>query len=268
MAVIGFIGTGNMGGSLALAAGRNTEGDQILLCDRDRQKAMRISHGIPKSRVTELEELVDLSDYIFIGVKPQMLAALFDELGPALRKRLEYPVLVSMVAGVAIAKIREYSGIEGPVVRIMPNLPVSVGAGLVMVARDDLTRDEDYSDVLRILKPAGEIAPIEERLIDAGASISGCGPAFAAMFIEALADGGCAAGLPRETSALLASQTLFGTAVLMMKNRMYPGILKDMVCSPGGTTIEGVRVLEENGMRGAVMDAVIAAYEKSLKLGK
>ena len=267
MAVIGFIGTGNMGGALALAAGRNTEGDRILLNDKDKQKALRISHGIPRSRVTEMSELVDSSDYIFIGVKPQMLAALFDEIRLYLQRRAELPVLVSMVAGIPIAKIRDLSGIEGPVVRIMPNVPVSVGAGMVMVSRDDLVTDEDFTDLLRILTPAGEILTIEERLIDAGASISGCGPAFTAMFVEALADGGVASGLPRETAAILAEQTLFGTAVMLRKNRMYPGVLKDMVCSPGGTTIEGVRVLEENGMRGAVMDAVIAAFEKAKKLG-
>lgn len=267
MAIIGFIGTGNMGGALALAAGRNTEGDRILLYDRDKQTALRISHGIPRSRVTERDELVENAHYIFIGVKPQVLAGLFDEIRPALNRRDEMPVLVSMAAGVSIAKIREYSGIECPVVRIMPNVPVSVGAGLVMISRDELVSDEEFSAVLRILAPAGEILPMEERLIDAGSAVSGCGPAFAAMFIEALADGGVAAGLPRETAAVLSAQTLFGTAVLLMKNRMHPGALKDMVCSPGGTTIEGVRTLEEYSMRAAVMDAVLAAYEKTKKLG-
>ena len=267
MAIIGFIGTGNMGGAPALAAGRNTEGDRILLFDKDKQTALRISHGIPRSRVTERDELVETAHYIFIGVKPQMLQGLFDEIRPALKRRDEAPVLVSMAAGVSIQRIREYCGMDFPVVRIMPNVPVSVGAGLVMISRDDLVSDEEFSAVLRILTPAGEILPIEERLIDAGSAVSGCGPAFAAMFIEALADGGVLAGLPRETAAILAAQTLFGTSVLLTKNRMHPGTLKDMVCSPAGTTIEGVRTLEEQGMRAAVMDAVIAAYEKTKKLG-
>ena len=269
MATVGFIGTGNMGGALTIAAGKGVEGDQILLYDRDKQAALGISHGIPKSRVVERDTLVKRSDYIFLGVKPHMLSGLFDEIRPALEKRDdEPPVLVSMAAGVSIAQIQSLCSEEIPVIRIMPNVPVSVGAGLIMIARGPLVRDEDFNELFRILQAAGELLPIEERLIDAGSAVSGCGPAFAAMFIEALADGGVACGLPRKVAGRLASQTLFGTAVMQMKNSFHPGIIKDQVCSPGGSTIEGVRTLEEAGLRGAVMDAVIAAYEKTLELGK
>lgn len=269
MATIGFIGTGNMGGALAIAAGKGAEGDQILLCDKDKTAALRISHGIPGAHIVEKDALVRRSDFIFIGVKPHMLSGLFEELSSALHKRAaEPPVLVSMAAGVSIAQIKALAGDDFPVVRIMPNVPVSVGEGIIMLSRDELVSDEDFNDLLRILSQAGELMPIEERLIDAGSAVSGCGPAFAALFIEALADGGVAVGLPRLTAAKLAVQTLIGTGVLQMKNHVHPGIIKDQVCSPGGSTIQGVRVLEEDGFRGAVMDAVIAAYEKTLELGK
>ena len=154
-----------------------------------------------------------------------------------------------------------------PVIRMMPNTPAAVGAGVVQYC-GRLVTVEELDDFAALIAPAGLVDPVSEGLIDAASAVSGCGPAFAYLFLEALADGGVACGLPRDKAVAYAAQMLEGSARMVLESGKHPGALKDAVCSPGGTTIQGVRALEERGFRAAAMDAVIAAYEKTLKLAR
>jgi pyrroline-5-carboxylate reductase len=150
----------------------------------------------------------------------------------------------------------------------MPNTPARVGSGVILYDANDRVCREDLVEFLDAIAQAGMLDPLPERLIDAGSAVAGCGPAFACQFMEALADGGVACGLPRAKAMEYAAQMLLGTAKLLLETGEHPGALKDAVCSPGGSTIQGVRALEQGGFRGTVMEAVIAAWEKNQELGK
>ena len=257
---IGFIGTGNMGGALARAAAKNPA-NCVILSNRSREKAEKLADELG-AVASDNFIVANTADYIFLGVKPQMIEKLFDGIRAALMGRKDRFVLVSMAAGTSIARLQELSGGSFPVIRILPNTPASVGEGMVLYTRSPEVSDNELKGFLSAMSGAGRFSEIDEELMDAGSAISGCGPAFADMFMEALADGGVACGLPRANALEYAAQMLLGTAKLYLESGKHPGELKDGVCSPGGSTIQGVRVLEECGFRGAVMDAVIAAYEK------
>ena len=264
----GFIGCGNMGGALALAVSRSDVDKEIILSNRTTEKAEKLAKEIGAVAANN-REVFDSCDYIFLGVKPQMMKDVLSDAAPVLKKRPHGSfVLITMAAALTIDDIRNMAGVSCPVLRIMPNTPVSVGEGVVMYAYDEKISKASVDEIVRALEPAGECVPLPESLIDAGSAVAGCGPAFAQMFIEALADGGVACGLPRATAVRLASQMLLGSAKLTLTSGKNPGVLKDEVCSPGGTTIEGVRALEEHRFRAAAMAGVTAAYEKTLKLKK
>ena len=264
MPTIGFIGTGNMGGALARAAAKNAE-NRVLLFNRTQSKAEALAREIGAEAV-DTEQLVREADYLFLGVKPQMLPGLVETLAPLLKAREGRFVLVTMAAGTSIEKLLGLLGGTYPVIRIMPNTPASIGQGMILYSPGPGVNAGEEEAFLRAMGAAGRFLKLEERLIDAGSSVSGCGPAFADLFIEALADGGVACGLPRKQAQEMAAQMLLGSAALCLESGKHPGVLKDAACSPGGTTIQGVRVLEERGFRAAVMDAVIAAYEKNFNL--
>lgn len=265
MAVFGFIGTGNMGGALATAAAKTLPGSEILLANRTAAKTEKLAEKLGCCASDSIT-VADTAKYIFLGVKPQMVEELMDEIRPVLTGRKDRFVLVSMIAGTDIERILELAGRNVPVIRIMPNTPASIGAGMILYCRSKDVTDEELNEFLDGMKAAGRFSPIAEKLIDAGSAVSGCGPAFVDLFIEALADGGVACGLPRKSAVEFAAQMVMGSAQLVLESGKHPGELKDAVCSPGGTTIQGVRILEQRGFRGAVTDAVIAAYEKTLTL--
>ena len=265
MATLGFIGTGNMGGALARAACKNIPSDQVFLANRTAEKAKALAEELD-CRVADNEAIAESADFIFLGVKPQMMAALLAEISPVLAKRESRFILVTMAAGLPIARIQELAGGTYPVIRIMPNTPAAIGEGMILYACGEGVNKPEAKVFLDAMTGAGRFSPLPERLIDAGSAVSGCGPAFVDLFIEALADGGVACGLPRAAAQEYAAQMVLGSARLVLESGKHPGALKDAVCSPGGTTIQGVRTLEEAGFRGAVMDAVIAAYEKNFDL--
>ena len=262
MATLGFIGTGNMGGALARAACKSVPSDQVFLSNRTVEKARLLAAELD-CRVTDNEAIAQNADLIFLGVKPQYMEEVMAEICPILEARESRFLLVSMAAGLTIPRIRELAGKNYPVIRIMPNTPSAIGEGMVFYdCSENVTKTEEKV-LLESLAGAGRLAPLADRLMDAGSAVAGCGPAFADMFLEALADGGVACGLPRALALESAAQMMIGTAKLMLETGKHPGELKDAVCSPGGATIQGIRALEEAGFRGAVMDAVIAAWEKS-----
>lgn len=265
MATFGFIGTGSMGGALARAARKRLSGGQILLSNRTAEKAKALAEELD-CRAADNAAIAENADFIFLGVKPQMMADLLADIGPVLAKRKSRFILVTMAAGLTIACIQELAGGDYPVIRIMPNTPASIGEGMVLYACGDGVAKAEETVFLDAMAGAGLLSPLPEKLIDAGSAVSGCGPAFVDLFIEALADGGVACGLPRAAALEYAAQMVAGSARLVLESGKHPGVLKDAVCSPGGTTIQGVRKLEEAGFRGAVMDAVIAAYEKNAEL--
>ncbi len=259
---VGFLGAGNMGGALAKAAAKAVGGEHLRLCDVNTEKAAALAAELSAVAV-DLPTLLADSDYIFLGVKPQVLAAALEPLAGGLRPE---QVLISMAAAVPLERVVALTGQVCPVIRIMPNTPVAVGQGMVLYTPGDTVTPAQEAAFCDILAAAGRLCKIPEPLMDAGSAVSGCGPAFAYLFIEALADGGVECGLPREQALSLAAQTVLGAAQMVLDTGKHPGMLKDAVCSPGGTTIAGVHALENGGFRSLAMDAVGAAYNRTLEL--
>ncbi len=265
--LFGFIGTGNMAGALVHAACERVAPDKIILANRTAAKAEALAEKFGCA-VGSNSEVAAQSRYIFLGVKPQMMAEVLAQLQPVLAGREDRFVLVSMAAGLTTARLEELAGLPCPILRIMPNTACAVGAGMVTYAANAAVTEGELREFLDGMVFAGTFDRLEERLIDAASAVAGCGGAFLWQVMEAMADGGVACGLPRDKALLYAAQLMAGTGKLTLNSGLHPGVLKDQVCSPGGSTIAGVRVMEERGVRGAVMDAVIAAEQRSRELGK
>lgn len=262
---IGFIGCGNMGSVIAKAIYRNAGEASFYLANRPKKQAEELSLQMPGSSVVSNVDVAEKCDLIVLGIKPQVMPSVLSEISPVLKERKEGFTILTMAAGLSCETIREMADVSCPVIRIMPNMPAGIGCGVIMYCGLDAGEDL-LSEVPELLSGSGTVDRIDEKLIDAASAISGCGPAYAYMFIEALADGGVDCGLPRDKAMAYAARTLEGAAALVRQSGQHPGVLKDAVCSPGGTTIEGVRALEEGGFRAAAMNAVIAAYEKTLQM--
>ncbi len=265
----GFIGCGNMGGALVRAIATKIPARQILIADRLEANTQSLSEACGVCVAENAVEIASCAKYMFLGVKPQGMRALLTELAPVLQARTDRYVLISMAAGVTLDALAGMVGSDKTaIIRILPNTPAAVGQGMTLICCNDRVWSEEEADVIHALEAAGRVDKIEEKLIDAGCAVSGCGPAFVYLFMEALADGAVAAGLPRQKAMLYAAQTVQGAAQMLLQSGKHPGELKDAVCSPGGSTIMGVNKLEEGGFRGTVMDAVLAAFEKTKELGK
>ena len=264
MSRIGFIGCGNMGGAIARAVSRDlTTKVYISEPNTDKAQAMRDEIGC---EISCGEAICRECDFIFLAIKPN----LYPVVVPTLRSALDEngnAVLVSMAAGISLEKLEGLVG-ERKMIRIMPNTPVAVGKGMTLWCASEDVTEADAEEFLRVMKNAGRLDRLDEKFIDAASALSGCGPAFAYMFGEALADGAVACGLPRDKAMLYAAEMLSGAAEMMLKSGKHPGVLKDEVCSPGGSTIEGVKALEEGAFRGVCVNAVVSAYQKTKALGK
>ncbi|MGN0165852.1 MAG: pyrroline-5-carboxylate reductase [Lachnospiraceae bacterium] len=261
----GFIGTGKMGGALAEAVAKHNA-SQVLLSNRTAAKAVSLAERIG-TKAAGVSDVAREAKYIFLGVKPQKMEECLSEVKDILAARKDRFVLVSMAAGITTGKIAALAGGSYPVIRIMPNTPVSVGKGVILMCCSDSVSVDEKEELKEALKPAGIVDELDEKLIDAGTAVSGCGPAYAYICIEALADGGVQCGLPRDKALLYAAAMLEGSAALLQASGQHPGELKDAVCSPGGSTIAGVHALEKDGFRNALMDAVTAAYDRTKELG-
>ena len=264
---LGFIGTGNMGSALAKAAVKHVSPDKIILSNRTAAKAEALAAQLGCA-TGDSAAVAAQSDYIFLGVKPQMMAGLLAEFQPVLAARTDPFVLVTMAAGLTMERIAAMAGGNYPVIRIMPNTPCAVGAGVVLYDANALVTGEQLDFFTAAMAGAGLLDRLEERLIDAGSAVAGCGPAFLSLFLEALADGGVTCGLPRQKALTYAAKMAEGTAKLMLETNPHPGVMKDAVCAPAGSTSAGVRALEEHAFRAAAMDAVISAMERNRELGK
>lgn len=265
--IYGFIGSGNMGGALATAVCKAVGKENVLVSNRTASKADALAKELGCKAVSNTK-IVEEADFIFLGVKPQMMKNLCDDIKADLDKRKKRFVLVSMAAGLSIDDIKKLTRMDAPVIKISPNTPVAIGEGIVLYTCSYEVTSEEKQAFAKALSECGLVTEIPENLHAIGGTLSGCGPAFVDMFIEALSDGAVACGLPRKQALEVAAQMVVGSGKLLLETGKHPGELKDAVCSPGGTTIQGVRTLEENGFRAAAMDAVIAAYEKNISINK
>lgn len=262
----GFIGCGNMGGTLAAVAARSVGGSAVLTAD----------HNAPKLAALEKEwgcvvgtpaQVAAESRLIFLGVKPQVMDRACEEIRPVLMKRKDHFVVVSMAAGMSSAAVSTLLG-DAPVIRIMPNTPAAVGEGVILYCKGMGVSADDEELFLSLMKPAGICAKLPEEKIDMGSALTGCGPAFVCLLVEAMTDAGVRCGLPHDLAQSFALQTFAGTAKLALKTQRDPAKLRAAVCSPAGSTIEGVAALEALGARHAMMEAVQAAYRRTVELGK
>ena len=263
---IGFIGGGNMGGALASAAVKAVGKENVLVVDRDEQTTAACAERIGATAGC-YECIAKECRVIFLAVKPNLVEMAAKTLVPLMEGHTD-AVIVSMAAGVKLEKLNALFGEDAHVIRMMPNTPAAVGEGMIVYACSTATTDADRAAFAEAMSKAGKLDAIDEGKIDAATAVMGCGPAYVYQFIEALADGGVACGLTRAQAQTYAAQTLLGAAEMVLSTGKHPGELKDAVCSPGGSTIVGVHALEDGGLRGTVMDAVVAAYEKTKELGK
>ena len=259
---IGFIGLGNMasamiGGIIAKGLYQNTE---IIGSDKMAETAEKVSAKYGIETCADNKKIAKDADIIVFAVKPIFLAEVVAEIKDLVSKD---KLVISIVAGKSIEWIENQFGKPLRIVRCMPNTPALVGEACTCVCLKQDASKEDGELALNIMESFGKASVLPERLIDAFTGVAGSSPAYVFMFIEALADAAVREGLPRAQAYEFAAQSVLGSAKLMLETGMHPAALKDMVCSPGGTTIEAVKILEEKGMRAAVLSAVGACVEKS-----
>ncbi|MBR0307880.1 MAG: pyrroline-5-carboxylate reductase [Mogibacterium sp.] len=262
---IGFLGAGAMGGAIlsgALETGV-VKPEEVYVYDLSEQIKKKYS-DLGCNIVSSNVELGNSADMVVVSLKPQYAQGGLKELEDTLNGK----ALVSIMAGVTTATLREWTAGDFRLLRLMPNTPALVGAGaFALDSNTDLTQEEkDFAE--KLFSSIGIVEWMPEPLIDTACGLSGAGPAYIYMVIEALADGGVMKGLPRQTAMKLAAQTVYGSAKMVLETGRHPDELKDMVCSPGGNTIVGVKTLEEHGIRGAFIDTVDKATERAKELGK
>lgn len=263
---IAFVGGGQMAEALisGLLSAKLCGPDRIWATD---PVASRLDHLKKKYAIQvsgQNPEAAAWADLVVLAVKPQVLEAILREIGGGLAKSL----VVSVIAGVPIRRIADACGPGTRVIRTMPNTPAMVHEGMTAMAVGPGVPDTDVATVRQMFESVGRVVPVDERLMDAVTGLSGSGPAYVFLAIEALTDGGVKMGLARETAGLLAAQTVLGAARMVLETGQHPARLKDQVTSPGGTTIAGLHRLEQGGLRATLIDAVEAATKRSQELGR
>lgn len=263
---IGFIGAGQMATALARGFVRANvlPADQITACDPSAEACSKFADQTGGKIVATSSLVLRDSTLIFLAVKPQYVGAVVAELKAATTPN---HLIVSIAAGISLAKLSEGLGSKTRLIRVMPNTPALVGAGASAFAKGPAATSADGQLVQMLLQTIGVAMEVPEKLMDAVTGLSGSGPAYVYQFIEGLSDGGVRMGLPRDVATRLAAQTVLGAAQMVLSTGQHPGPLKDAVTSPGGTTIAGLHALEQGGMRGILMNAVQAATERSKELG-
>jgi pyrroline-5-carboxylate reductase len=259
---VGILGCGTLGRALALGLRADAAVSQIFATTRGGRDALRDLPGV--TALQDNRELVRACDVVVLCVKPFQVEAVVREIALELRAG---QVLVSIAASIATAQLRAWSQDRCPVVRAMPNTPCRVDEGMTVIASDGVA-DAHLAVAQSLFKALGRTVLLEERLLDAATAISGCGPAYAYLIIEALSDAGVRLGLPRKTALLLAAQTMLGSAKMVLESETHPAALKDDVTTPAGCTIDALLVLEDGKLRSTIMRAAIAAAERSATLGR
>lgn len=264
---VGFIGAGQMARALAsgFVAGGLVAAEKIVAADPVAEAGQGFAEVVPRARILGSNaEVIDVSDTIVLAVKPQSIANVMSQLASCEKTT---KLFVSIIGGTSLETLE--AGLNpGRVVRVMPNTPCLVGVGASGYSLGATATAEDGELVAKLLGSVGIVFQVTESLLDAVTGLSGSGPAYVYTMIEALSDGGVRAGLPRATATALAAQTVLGAAQMVVSTGEHPGVLKDRVTSPGGTTIAGLQVLERHGVRSALIDAVEAATSRSVELGQ
>ena len=263
MTKLGFIGAGNMGE--AILRGILREGlvtpSSVYIFDPNKEKVKELQLELGVLTAQSSSAMISACDVVLLAVKPNICAAVLQECSVSLKNK----ALISIVTGWSRADIAELAP-DCRILRVMPNTPCMVGQGMVAMDMDHSLSEEEFQFAQSLFLATGQAEPVPSYLMDAVVGVSGSGPAYVYMFIEAMADGGVRAGLPRALAYKLAAQTVLGAAKTVLDTGIHPGALKDAVCSPGGTTIEAVTALERGGLRAAVLDAVEVCVDKARAL--
>jgi pyrroline-5-carboxylate reductase len=264
---LGFLGSGNMAEALVrgVIAKKLWPQDHLIASDVSPSRLTHFDTELGVATTADNREVVSRSDLIIVATKPaqvsEVLSGVADVTSPD-------KLIVSIAAGVTLATIQPLLGKGVPVIRAMPNAPALVLAGMSCLSAGTSADESHLAEALKLFSGVGEALVVEEAHLDAVTALSGSGPAYLFVVIEALSDAGVRAGLPRKVAEKLSAQTVLGAAKMVLETGRHPGELKDMVASPAGTTIEGLAVLETRGIRGALIEAVDAAYKRSRQLGK
>lgn len=264
---IGFIGCGNMGKAIlgGLIASGQVQPGQIWVYTPSPENVASLHDRYGINAAQSAQEVAQVTDIVFGAVKPNMMVKVLSEIASSLNKET---LVVSIAAGVTLDQLARALGHDRKIIRSMPNTPSLVNAGMTSVTANALVTEQDINDVLDIFRSFGAAEVVQESMIHPVVGVSGSAPAYVFMFIEAMADAAVLGGMPRAQAYRFAAQAVMGSAKMVLETGKHPGELKDMVCSPGGTTIEAVKVLEEKGFRAAVIDAVQACMAKSDALSK
>ena len=264
---LGFVGAGAMGEALikGIVEAGLVAPASVHAFDVRPERTAELSQRYGICAATSNAQVLGVADVVILAVKPQIMAAVLKEMRSALGRR---NLIISIAAGVSTSRLRETLGSEARLIRVMPNTPALVQEGVTAIARGQKLEPGDLETAEELFRAVGKVVVLDEGLMDAVTGLSGSGPAYVAIVIESLADGGVNMGLDRATAMTLATQTVLGSARLLSETGLHPGALKDMVSSPGGTTIAGIAGLEEGGIRATLMTAVERATLRSRELGR
>lgn len=264
---IGFIGLGNMGSAIlqGVLASNKVAAEQFYIFDIHPEKGEALAQRFGVHAMASAKEVAHEVDIVFLAIKPYLIQDVLSDIQKELKKTT---VVVSIAAGVTIKTIENVIGYEQKVVRVMPNTPALVNAAMCSITPNTEVTEAELASIKAILDCIGLTAIVPEEQIHAVTGVSGSGPAYVFMLIEAMADAGVRAGMPRKSAYQFAAQTVLGSAKMVLDTEKHPGYLKDMVCSPAGTTIEAVRVLEAGAFRGTIIDAIAACVAKSEQMSK
>ena len=265
--IIGFIGAGNMGQAMAggIVSSGIVKAENIIFSDISEENLKKASrkYGVKTSNSNVLT--ASMADFLVLSVKPHLYKTVIDEIKDYLKPET---VVITIAAGITLEKLKNMFGKNIKTVRTMPNTPAMAGEGMTAVIPNEFVTENELKEVMEILNSFGKAEIIEEKLIDAVIAVSGSSPAYVYMMIEAMGDAAVAGGMAREKAYKFAAQAVLGSAKMVLETGIHPGELKDMVCSPGGTTIEAVAALEENGFRSAIIKAMKICEEKSKEMSK
>lgn len=263
---IGFIGCGNMGKAMVegIMKAKLVDGDHMIVSNLHPEKLQDLSN-LYDFYISDNERVAKHADILFLAVKPYMYNDVITEIRDIVKDDV---IVVAIAAGITIQDLYDMFQVEIKAVKAMPNTPAMVGEAMSALAFGELMDEEDREEIATIFESFGKCAEVKESMMDAVTVVSGSSPAYLFMIMEAMADAAVLEGMPRSDAYTFAAQAMLGSAKMLLETKKHPGELKDMVCSPGGTTIEAVKVLEARGLRSAIMEGMHACAEKSRKMSK
>lgn len=263
---IGFLGCGNMNQAIihGLLSSKRVKSTDILVFDHKPDTNQQLAREWDVTAMQDAEDLVTQADFVIVGVKPPIICQLLAKIAPHLNSST---VIVSIAAGITLASLQKVLPEKQKVIRVMPNTPCLIGQGMTSISVNSYISEQELNEVKAIFQSLGKAEQVPESVIHAVTGVSGSAPAYVYLFIEAMADGAVLGGMPREQAYRFAAQTVKGAAEMVLKSGQSPAILKDKVCSPSGTTIEAISVLEKNNFRSAIIEAIRACMQKSKMMG-